>query len=228
MIAWAKMAENARPKRGGPQNGPLFVRALADLATKLGWDPDWLFTHVRMESGFQTDAQNPTAAGLFQWTVPTINAQVRAGRWPAGVTREFIIGAPWPIQLALAEAYLRPIAHQVTSVGDLRLTQWGFPANAPRGAILFAADGRSAYLTPERSRAAYANNVHSDVNGDGLFTSDEVRDGAERFMAMGKNEKWSGNPTTPAPGLGLLWGFIGLGLAGVAGWYLYPKVRRWI
>lgn len=218
MIAYAQQAKKAL--------GQGFVSALAYLAYELGWDPSWLFTHVYLESGFNPAAQNPYAAGLFQWTKSTIAGLVKNGTWPAGWTREKILKAGWEKQLWLARAYLRPYASRVQEVGDIRLMGF-FPAalGSPDSAVLFAEDGdtdfpgafRSKKLTvAQQSAATYAANAASDRDKSGALTAGEVRAQGRRAMARGLGEKYGAQaPAGEGGGAGVILLLLALAIGGV-------------
>lgn len=144
-----------------------WLRRLALMALRNGWDPDALAGTISHESGFVPSAKNPrgSASGLLQW----IDSTARS----LGTTAEKIRRMSVDEQLPLIERYLHRYGHGVVPLegADFLLIGLGAHPRTPLDRVLFR-QGQAPYdanVPPGSEWAVW------DVDHDGTVTASNVR-----------------------------------------------------
>jgi hypothetical protein len=152
-----------------------WLRRLAVMALRNGWEPNALAGTISHESGFNPSAKHPggSASGLLQW----IDSTART----LGTTAEKIRKMSAYEQLPLIERYLHRYGHDVSPLegADFMLIGLGKHPRTPLDRVLFR-KGEPAYdaNVPHGSEWAVW-----DLNQDGTVTVQEVRDYWDRWEA---------------------------------------------
>ncbi len=103
------------------ENRPAFISKLKAVASRLGFNPNWIMLVMKLESGFNPKAYNPMggAAGLIQF-MPFVAKSL-------GTTTQAILKMSNVEQLDYVEKYFRLYAKYVRSFTDLYLINF-YPA----------------------------------------------------------------------------------------------------
>jgi hypothetical protein len=153
---------------GLERQSPGFIRALAELAVRNGWDPSGIAAVISHESGFRPNAKasNSTATGLIQFIEATAHA--------LGTTTAALAVMSAIEQLPFVERYFKRFMPKVPSTPeDYLLVTYGRP-DAIGEPDDFALDRRDSDDPHERLR--YSVNKGLDASGAGVITAGDLRE----------------------------------------------------
>jgi hypothetical protein len=147
------------PIPGLEKTSDAFRRKLVALASALHLSADALAGVMKIESGFNPAATNPTggATGLIQF-MPSTAARL-------GTTTAALRQMSAEDQLDYVAAYYRPVANRIVDDGDHYMATF-FPADLgkPRTTVI-----------AKRGEKVYDQNAGLDVSKDGILTVDDVK-----------------------------------------------------